>query len=122
MTDRARLDAIPDFHPYSKMVREASVAILICGDPNGKKWPTFWDQDVSAATQNILLAARGLGLGTVWVGIYPEKDRMEGFRKLCALPDHIHPFALVPVGWPDAPFEVKDRFRPELIHRESWAG
>lgn len=120
ITERARLDAIPAFHPYSKMVLQAPAAILVCGDPNGKKWPTFWDQDVSAATQNMLLAARGLGLGTVWVGIYPEKDRMEGFRKLCALPDHITPFALVPVGWPDGDFDTVNRFRPELIHRESW--
>jgi nitroreductase len=120
ITNRARLDAIPDFHPYSKMVREAPAAILVCGDPNGKKWPTFWDQDLSAATQNMLLAARDLGLGTVWVGIYPEKDRMDGFRRLFALPEHILPFALIPLGWPDAPFEIKDRYRPELIHWETW--
>ncbi|MBU4526332.1 MAG: nitroreductase family protein [Desulfomicrobium sp.] len=120
ITDRASLDAIPGFHPYSKMVLQAPAAILVCGDPNGKKWPTFWDQDVSAATQNILLAARDLGLGTVWVGIYPEKDRMDGFRKLFALPDHIIPFALIPVGWPDGGFDAVNRFRPELIHQERW--
>ena len=120
ITDRAKLDAIPAFHPYSKMVLQAPVAILACGDPDGKKWPTFWDQDLSAATQNMLLAARDLGLGTVWVGIYPEKDRMEGFRKLFAIPENIMPFSLVPIGWPDANFERLERFRPELVRRESW--
>lgn len=120
ITDRARLDAIPAFHPYSKMVLQAPAAILVCGDPEGKKWPTFWDQDVSAATQNMLLAARGLGLGTVWVGIYPEKERVEGFRKLFALPKHIIPFALVPVGWPDGEFDTVNRYRPELVRREVW--
>jgi nitroreductase len=120
ITDRAKLDAIPAFHPYSKMVLTAPTAILVCGDPTGKKWPTFWDQDVSAATQNMLLAARGLGLGTVWVGIYPETERMEGFRKLFALPEHIIPFSLIPLGWPDGQFEAVDRFRPECIHRETW--
>lgn len=120
VTDRARLDAIPAFHPYSKMVTQAPAAILVCGDPEGRKWPTFWVQDVSAATQNMLLAARDLGLGTVWVGIYPEQDRMDGFRRLFGLPAHIVPFALVPLGWPAAPFETLDRFRPELVHRETW--
>jgi len=120
ITDRAKLDAIPAFHPYSKMVLQAPAAILVCGDPDGKKWPTFWDQDASAATQNMLLAARDLCLGTVWVGIYPEKDRMEGFRKLFAIPENIYPFALVPVGWPDGQFEAVNRFRPELVRRESW--
>jgi Nitroreductase len=105
ITDRAKLDAIPSFHPYSKMVMQAPAAILACGDPDGKKWPAFWDQDLSAATQNMLLTARDLGLGTVWVGVYPEKDRMEGFRKLLGIPENIHPFALIPIGWPDGQFE-----------------
>ncbi|ACU90344.1 nitroreductase family protein [Desulfomicrobium baculatum] len=120
ITDRTKLDAIPAFHPYSKMVLQAPAAILLCGDPDGKKWPTFWDQDLSAATQNMLLTARDLGLGTVWVGVFPEKDRMEGFRKLFAIPDNIHPFALIPIGWPDGQFEAVSRYRPELIHREAW--
>ena len=120
ITDRAKLDAIPSFHPYSKMVMQAPAAILFCGDPDGKKWPAFWDQDLSAATQNMLLTARDLGLGTVWVGVYPEKDRMEVFRKLLAIPENIHPFALIPVGWPDGQFEAVNRFRSELIHQETW--
>jgi len=121
ITDRARLDAIPAFHPYSKMVLQAPAAILVCGDPDGKKWPTFWDQDVGAATQNILLAARDLGLGTVWVGVYPEKDRMEGFRKLLGIPENIIPFSFIPVGWPEGHFEAVNRFRPELVHQENWS-
>ncbi len=120
ITDRAKLDAIPDFHPHSAMVRQTPVAILVCGDPDGKKYPAFWDQDASAATQNMLLAARDLGLGTVWVGVFPDSGRMDGFRKLLTIPEHIIPFALIPMGWPDATFEAKDRFRPELIHREIW--
>ena len=68
----------------------------------------------------MLLAARDLGLGTVWVGIFPEQDRMDGFRRLFGLPDHILPFSLIPVGWPATPFEALDRFRPEFVHRETW--
>ena len=120
ITDRARLDAIPDFHPYSKMVKQTPVAVLVCGDPEAKKWPTFWEQDASAATQNMLLAARDLGLGTVWVGVYPDQNRMCGFRNLLNIPDNIIPFALIPIGWPDEDFVAKDSFRPDLIHHETW--
>jgi len=120
ISDRAKLDAIPSFHPYSKMVLLAPVAILICGDPTGKPWPDFWVQDCSAAAQNALLAARDLGLGTVWAGVYPAVDRMAGFRNLLAIPEHIVPFALIPVGWPTDAFQSVDRFKPELIHRETW--
>lgn len=120
ITDRQKLDRIPDFHPYSKMVTQVSVAILVCGDPEGKKYPAFWDQDVSAATQNMLLAARNLGLGTVWVGVFPDEGRIAGFRTLLHIPAHIVPFALIPIGWPTGNFEIKDRFNPDLVHAESW--
>lgn len=118
--DRKKLDAIPSFHPYSKMVLQVPVAILICGDPDQKPWPDFWVQDCSAAAQNLLLAARDLGLGTVWTGVYPDKSRMDGFRKSFAIPEHIFPFALIPVGWPVGDFLPADRFNPERIHQEIW--
>ena len=120
ITDREKLDAIPSFHPYSDMVRTAPVAILICGDPAGGPWPDFWPQDCSAAAQNALLAARGLGLGTVWVGVYPVEERMAGFRRLLAIPEHVLPFALIPVGWSDSLFQAVNRSRPERVHRETW--
>ncbi len=121
--DRARLDGIPSFHPYCKMISQASVAIIVCGDPTGKKWPDLWPQDCSAAVQNLLLAARDEGLGAVWTGVYPFEDRMAGCRKLFNLPDAVFPFAIVPVGYPkdpDAAFKKLDRFRPELVYWESY--
>lgn len=120
ITDRAKLDAIPSFHPYSKMVLQAPVAILVCGDPAGTPWPDFWVQDCSAATQNLLLAARDRGLGTVWTGVYPVEERMAGCRRLLEIPEQILPFALIPVGWPKGDFQTADRFKPERIHREQW--
>lgn len=120
LRDREKLDTVPSFHPYSKMVQKAQVAVLICGDPDGKKWPTFWAQDCSAATQNLLLSARDLGLGTVWAGVYPDEARMTGFRKLLDIPENIFPFALVPVGWPKDGFQQQDRYNPALIRFDSW--
>lgn len=120
ISDRATLDAIPSLHPHSAMVRQAPVAILVCGDPAGTPWPDFWVQDCSAAVENALLAARDLGLGTVWVGIYPLEERMAGFRRLLAIPEQVFPFALIPVGWPAGQFHEVDRFLPERIHRDHW--
>jgi len=70
--DRKILDVIPDFHPYSKMLKESPIAILVCGKIDATKYCGYWVQDCSAATQNILLAAHGVGLGAVWLGIYPK--------------------------------------------------
>lgn len=120
--DRMKLDRIPSFHPYSHMILQAKVAILVCGDPAGGKWPTYWVQDCSAATQNILLAARDFGLGSVWAGVYPDEGRMAGFRELLAIPQSVFPFALIPLGWPMGEFARVQRFRPERIHQETWSG
>lgn len=118
--DRQRLDAVTGFHPYARMIKKASVAIVVCGDPNGKKWPDFWVQDCSAAIQNMLLAARDLGLGTVWTGVFPIEERMKGARELFSIPDNIYPLAIVPVGWPDTDFKSMDRFNESLVHFETW--
>ncbi len=118
--DREKREAIPAIHPYARMVLQAPVAILVCGDPDGKKYPQYWQQDCSAATQNLLLAARDQGLGTVWCGVYPDQTRIDGFRKLLAIPSHILPFALVPLGWPGIIFQAVERFNPAVIHYEQW--
>jgi nitroreductase len=118
--DREKREAIPAIHPYARMVLQAPVAILVCGDPDGKKYPQYWQQDCSAATQNLLLAARDQGLGTVWCGVYPDQARIDGFRKLLAIPSHILPFALVPLGWPGIIFQAVERFNPAVIHYEQW--
>lgn len=118
--DQELLAQVPGFHPYAKMVTKAPVSILVCGAPEGKKWPDFWPQDCSAALQNMLLAARALGLGTVWAGIYPLEDRVSAARTLFGIPESVIPFAIVPVGWPKDAFVPKNRFEPELVHKERW--
>ncbi|MBU1003662.1 MAG: nitroreductase family protein [Proteobacteria bacterium] len=118
--DRPTLDRIPEFHPYAAMCRQAPLAILVCGDPTLEKYPGFWVQDCSAAVQNLLLAARGLGLGAVWTGIHPDQPRSTGMRNLLNLPEHIQPLALIPVGHPDQPSAAVDRFQPTRIHHDRW--
>lgn len=120
LTERKYLDKIPDFHPYSQMLKQANLAILVCSDPKLEKYKNRWPQDCSAATMNILLAAHSLGLGAVWVGLYPEEERINGVKKLLNLPEHIIPFSIVPLGYPDEIKSQVDRFKPERIHKNSW--
>jgi nitroreductase len=122
ITDRATLREIPRFHEHAKMVPDAPVAILVCGDLRREKYEGFWVQDCSAATQNILLAAHAKGLGAVWVGIYPREGRVTGFRRLLGLPDHVVPLALVPIGFPAVRKPAEDRFDRSRIHRDRWEG
>ncbi|HGE70115.1 TPA: nitroreductase family protein, partial [Candidatus Poribacteria bacterium] len=79
--DRQILNEIPKIHPYSGMLKEAPLAILICGDESLQKYKGYWVQDCSAATENLLIAVNALGLGGVWLGVYPIEDRVVGIRK-----------------------------------------
>ncbi len=121
INQRDLLDAIPEFHPYSWMCNEAPAAILVCGNLHRETNPGMWVQDCAAATQNILLEATDLGLGSVWVGVYPRDDRMDGFRKLLKITDpKVIPFSLIPVGYPDEVRPERDNYEAGRIHRNEW--
>lgn len=120
ITRRDLLDAIPTFHPYGAMLLQAPLAILVCGDRHRQPIEGYWVQDCSAATQNILLAAHALGLGAVWLGVYPREERIRGIRDLLRLPDQVAPLSLIALGWPEEIKEPADRFDPEKIHCNAW--
>lgn len=118
--ERRILNEIMKFHPFSRMLSEAKVAILVCGDLNLESFEGYWVQDCSAATENILIAARALGLGAVWLGIYPREERVEKTKALFKLPDHIIPLGLISIGWPAETKPPSNRFDPSRIHHNGW--
>jgi len=120
ITDKNILKKVPGTHPYATMVPQVSVAILVCGDTSLEKFKGYWVQDCAAATQNMLLAAHALGLGAVWTGVYPRQERVEGFRKLCKLPSHVVPLALLPIGYPAQKSGTAQRFKEDRIHNNTW--
>ncbi|MFW5803718.1 MAG: nitroreductase family protein [bacterium] len=111
---------INKIHPYSLMLKEAQVAILTCADEELEKSKDYWPIDCAAASQNILLAAHDLGLGAVWLGVYPRKERMEGLRELFNLPGNVHPFSIISIGYPASVPDQPDRFLEDRIHFEKW--
>ena len=121
INDRKILDEIPSLHPHSQMLKEAPVAILVCGDLKLEKHVDYWVQDCAAATENLLLAVHAKGLGAVWVGIYPRQERVEGLRKLLGIPEHVTPLSLVPVGYPAESKPARpDRYSAAKIHHNGW--
>ena len=118
--DRRTLSELSTAHRYAEMVAHASLAILVCADMNVVKHTDYWPQDCAAATQNMLLAVHSLGLGSVWVGVYPRQVRMDEIRRVIALPENIIPFSLLPVGFPDEKKAGADRFLTERIHEDTW--
>ena len=119
--DREILDQIPKFHPHSKMLYEAPVGIMVCGDMTLVKYQEYWPQDCSAATQNILLAIADLGLGGVWLGVYPREDRVKKLQVLFGMPDHIIPFSIIALGYPAEQKPPKNIYEPQRIKYNTWS-
>jgi nitroreductase len=111
---------IMDIHPYSKMLADAQYAVMVLGDENLQHGPGYWAVDCAAATQNILLAAHSRGIGSVWLGLHPREQRKEGIKKLFNLPEHIQPFSLIALGYPDEKPETPQRFKKNRIHYNQW--
>ena len=107
VTDREALDSMAAKLPYAKMLTNAPLAIVVCGDTTRS---SYWYLDCSAATQNVLLAAEALGLGAVWTAAYPYEDRIDVVRQNTGLPENIVPLCVIPIGYPDGPQKAKDKF------------
>ena len=118
--DRKMLLEITKVHPYASMLSHAPLAIVVCGDLSRERFKGYWVQDCSAATQNLLIAARAQGLGAVWLGVYPLSDRVGGIRRILGLPEDIVPLAVVSMGYPVVAQSPADRYEESRIHRNGW--
>jgi nitroreductase len=116
---RAKLAAV---HPDAQMVLQSPLAIVPCGDPalSIPDRQDYWIQDLAAATENILLAAVGMGLGAVWCGVHPVPERVRSVRKVLGIPEGVIPFALIPVGYPAESKEPRTQYEAGRVHRERW--
>ena len=99
--NRDIMGKIMDISPYTKMMETASLAIVVCGRPEGKDGQNndFWQQDCGAAIENLLLAALELGYGTCWCGLYPSGDRYKLMQEL--IDTDAIPMAVIAVGEAD---------------------
>lgn len=102
VTNRQLLDQLGSDLPYCHFANQVNVAIVVCGDKErfleGED-AQLWIQDVSASSENILLAAHALGLGSVWTCVYPHTDRMASVSDILSLPENLIPFNVIPIGY-----------------------
>lgn len=118
VTDRETLCALADNHPYANMLRQAPVCICVCGEEGAV--PGYYQQDCAAATMNILIAAKEMGLGSCWMGVAPREERMQAVRKILNIPETIMPFNLIAVGHPAEDPPRPERYREDKVHFDRW--
>ena len=120
LRDKSNMERIAKVHTYAKMLPNAEAGIIVCGDMNKQTMTGFLIEDCSAAIQNILLAAHGIGLGAVWCGLYPVTHLTHEVAKVCSLPEHIVPVGLVVIGHKGEERKKEDRFNSAKLHYEVW--
>ena len=101
--------------PYAGCLADAPLAILVCAKKEGR-WPDYIYIDCSIACENLWLEADELGLGAVWLGIAPLKERMQAVEEIISMPENLEAFALFAAGYPDQIKTQQDRYDPKRIH------
>jgi nitroreductase len=117
VTDRKTLDALAEAHPYGKMLFQAPLCVAVCGEPAAS---AHWEQDCSAATENLLLAVAALGLGAVWLGVHPRTERVAAVRHVLGIPEGITPLCLLSIGHPAERKEPRTQYDEARVHRDRW--
>lgn len=123
ITDRVQLDALANTMPHGKMLSQAPAAIAVCGVSQAFRTGEYrdvWLQDCSAATENILLAAEGTGLGAVWLGVYPHANLLGPVASILKLPEGIIPFSIISVGHPTGVEKPKNKYDPSRLFLQYW--
>jgi len=121
ITDDGTLSKIRSALRFGKY--NAPAAIVVCGNISTFKNPKasrFWVQDCSAATENILLSAVDLGLGTVWLGVHPIHNYIKRISELLGLPDHVIPLNVIYVGYPAEEKPARSQYDPKRVHWEKY--
>lgn len=123
LTNRNTLNKLADALPHARMLKQATAAIMVGSDMNktfSGEGKTYWVQDCSAATENILLAAESMGLGAVWTGVHPISEREKAVATILHTPDHIRPLCVIAIGYPTGIEQPQNKWDEQLLHWEKW--
>ncbi len=121
VTDPSMMSKVREAMTFGKY--NAPMAIVVCGNLSLIKRPLtsqFWVQDCSAATENILLAAVSLGLGTVWLGVHPIHNFTKRISKVLQLPEHVKPLNVIYIGYPAQEKPARTQYDPSNVHWETY--
>ena len=114
--DQGKLETLQEGLPHTKMLVQAGLGIVVCGDNREK----YWVEDGCAATENILLAAQAQGLGAVWTAVHPSEEKIRAVKDNLGIPEHVTPLNVIPVGVPADEGGVKRKYDASRIHHDGW--
>lgn len=125
VTDKDMLNRMADVNGKpAEPLRSAQAGILVCGDLRRAFPPAqdYWVIDCSIAMENMILAAYSLGVGSVWLGTWPQDARVTGQKELFDLPEYVIPHSILALGYPKDALDkdMPAAFDEERVHYEKW--
>ncbi len=100
VSGKENLESLSGYNPNAKPLKTATAAIIVLANADKMKVPRYWQQDLARATQNIMLEAAHLGLGSVWLGTAPNEDRIAFIEEIYNLDENLTPFSVIALGYP----------------------
>lgn len=114
--DKVLLTQISEKCKNHYMAKDAPLAIIVLGNKNKVTSPLYLDQDLAAATENILLEATHLGLGSVWLGVAPNEERMGNINNIFNLEDNYYAFSIIVIGYPKNNIRKERKYDESIVH------
>lgn len=123
--DRTTLDALSKGNLAAKPLLSAPLAIVVMGNTDKaiRRAPLYWTEDASAATENMIIAASSLSIGSLWMGVWPEEEKIRRVREVLSVPENIVPFSILALGYPKdegSPMWAVSEGREKAIHWGKW--
>lgn len=110
------LEQLSNTNKNSYFIKNSNITIVVLG----RELSEFWQQDLGAVTQNILLQATGFKIGSCWVGIAPNEDYEEYVRGILNIPDDIRVFSMVSLGYPEKLKDKNDNYYEDRVHYDKY--
>lgn len=114
--DKEILEQLSFTKQGSQMIKNSNVTIIVLGH----KLSEYIEQDLAAVTQNMLLQATEFGIGCCWVGIMPNVKQEDYVRNKLNIPEDIHVFSMIPLGYPEEIKKPNDIYDKSKIHYEKF--
>ena len=121
VTDEDKINFLRSKIKYGNF--NAPAIIIVCANlaiAANESAHRYWVQDCSAATENLLIAAAGLGLGTCWVASYPKEDVMGLLHETLGIPEDVFPLNLIYVGYPAEEKAPRTQYEEARVHWETY--
>ena len=121
--DKETIGKLSELDSNTKPLKTATLAIVSIANMERVHYERVWQQDMAAASENLLLEAANLGLGAVWLGIAPVEERMNKIREIFNLEsESLRPFNIISLGYPAEGFENKfvDKYDETRVHYETY--